>query len=101
MSLATLIISCLLLYSTSKYFPSNSPLRFEKSRKEIIIISIFLLFISFWALTNHYDAITSVVIWLAALMTILSSVILTIKLNIKWLYVWGSLCVLSLIIDSM
>ena len=99
MALTVLIIACFLLYSTSRYFTGPSPLRLVGARKTVTIISILLLVISFWLLALDYDTTTTIFIWIISLMTILSSIILTIKLTINWLYVWVGICGVLLMLD--
>ena len=101
MALTALTLSCLLLYSTSKYFPLREDLQKKISAlKNVIIgVAIVLLLLSLWWFTFEFDGTTAFVIWLTALMTILSALILTVKLSLRWLYCWAVLCVLFMVID--
>lgn len=101
MALTLLTISCLLFYSTSKYFPLSADLQKKISdiKNWIIGAAIVLMLLSLWSFTFEFDGVTAFVIWLTAVMTILSALILTVKLNTRWLYCWAVLCVLFIIID--
>ncbi|MEM8967048.1 MAG: hypothetical protein AAGE93_11570 [Bacteroidota bacterium] len=101
MGLTILTLACLLLYVTSKYFPVVGGIQASviKHKSRVLLIGILLLVISLIAFSQHYDVLTTFIVWLTALMTILSALILTIKISLKWLYGWGALCVLFLIID--
>ena len=101
MALTSLTIACLLFYSTSRYFPLSEDLQKNVSvvKNWILSTAVVLLLLSLWWFTFEFDGVTAFVIWLTAVMTILSALILTVKLNIRWLYCWAVLCVLFIIID--
>ncbi len=101
MALTLLIIACFLLYLPSRYFPvsENIHMKIGKQRIKIMSGAVMLLMLSLTAFTWTYDGLTAFTVWLIALMTTLSALILTVKLNPKWLYGWGALCVLFVITD--
>lgn len=99
MALAILIISSFLFYSTSKYFDAFGSKRTGKYRNWVIIIASVFSLLSIWLFASSYNLVTSIVIWSIAFMTVLSALIITVKLNKKWIYAWGSIVVLSIIID--
>ena len=101
MALSVLILSCFLFYLSSKYFPLGEEyVKVLRSKRVTINIgATILLAVSLWMFRFDFDAVTAFVIWLTALMTILSAIILTVKLSVKWLYAWGVLCVFLLLLD--
>ncbi|WKN42995.1 hypothetical protein [Tunicatimonas pelagia] len=103
MELTILVLSCLLFYAPSRYFPVDSILRVNiaQYRKVMLIGATLLLLVSFASFYQTYDGFTAFAIWLTAGTTILSALILTVKLDLRWLYGWGMLCVLFLITDPM
>ena len=68
-------------------------------KPKILVIATLLLFISLVIFQRDFSGVTAWVIWLTALMTLLSALILTVKLHINWLYGWVGLCIIFLIID--
>ncbi|MEM0939212.1 MAG: hypothetical protein AAF600_04735 [Bacteroidota bacterium] len=99
MALAILTIACLLLYATSKYFPKQEIKWIDQNKKTILWTATALAILSLIILNLANDFGTSLVFWMIAFMTILSAVILSVKMNIKWIWVWGGLCVIFLLID--
>jgi len=99
MALALLIVSCFLIYSTSRYFPEG---RFSWIKKHKITTQLTagaICLVSLYLVSVSYDFTTALMIWMIALMTLLSSMILSVKMNQKWLWVWGGLCLLFIMID--
>ncbi|MEM8892923.1 MAG: hypothetical protein AAGC88_00005, partial [Bacteroidota bacterium] len=66
---------------------------------KVLSLASAISFFSLYLFTFSYDLATAIIIWLVALMTLLSSVILSVKLNPKWIWVWGALCLMFVIID--
>ena len=99
MALAILTISCLLFYSTSKYFPLQEIKWLSINRNLSIWIASALSLLSLALFTISLDFTTSLIFWMIALMTVLSAIILSVKMNVKWIWVWGGLCLLFVIID--
>ena len=99
MALTLLTISCVLFYSTSKYFPKHGVKGVEGKEKWIRIVASTFSFLSLYFFTYSYDLSTSLVFWMVAFLTLLSSIILSIKMNVRWIWVWGSLCVFFILID--
>jgi len=88
---------------TSKYFPldENSRLSIKKSKTEITLVAVGLLCTSLYFFSRNYAIATALVIWIFAFVAILSTLIITMKFNVKWIYVWGILCILFLTIDFL
>ena len=103
MALTILTLSCFLFYLTSKYFPSDQKIRSMtvKHKTKIMVIAVLMLFISLVTFYKDFTGVTAWVMWLTALMTILSALILTVKFHIKWLYGWLGLCIIFLIFDFL
>lgn len=99
MALTILIIACFLLYSTSKYFPKQGIKLIDENKKLVLGIASALAIVSLFVFNTNNDFATSLVFWMIAFMTILSSIILSIKLNFKWIWVWGSICLIFLLVD--
>ncbi|MEM7509491.1 MAG: hypothetical protein AAF388_01080 [Bacteroidota bacterium] len=99
MALAILTIACFLLYATSKYFPVADVHYVKEHKTKIILLASAISFLSLFVFSNSYGFETALMIWLVAFMTLLSAIILSVKMNIKWVWVWGGLCVLFILID--
>ena len=99
MALAILIVSCVVLYSTSKYSPIRRVLLIEKDKKLTITVACVILLLSFFFFSTYYDFTTALVVWLISFMTILSAVVLSIKMNVKWIWIWGGFCILMILVD--
>ncbi|MEM9981923.1 MAG: hypothetical protein AAF734_05465 [Bacteroidota bacterium] len=99
MALTVLILACLLSYTTSRYFPKHNVTWVKENRVIVQVLANGLLLLSLWLLTFDYNGAAAFIIWLIAWMTVLSALILTTKLSLKWLYLWGMVSVLLLIID--
>lgn len=101
MAVSMLIVSCFLFYLTSKHFPLP-----EKKLKKIAtqklnlnILAMVLAVTSLMLFLVQFNWVTMLVMWLTTLTTSLSGVILSIKLNIMWVYLWSLLALLFLAID--
>jgi len=99
MALAILIVACLLLYATSKYFPKQGVPWVDNNKKAILWIASVLSVFSLIIFTFSNDFGTSLVFWMVAFMTLLSAIILSVKMNEKWIWVWGGLCLFFILID--
>ncbi|MEM9142106.1 MAG: hypothetical protein AAGA86_03910 [Bacteroidota bacterium] len=98
MALSILTLGCLLGYGTSKYFPLEIGLLKRHKIKVLLVASIFLLF-SGYLFTFWYDGISAWAIWSVAVMTVLSCIILSIKMNTKWIWAWVTAPILFLILE--
>lgn len=99
MALAVLTLSCFLFYATSKYFPITE-IPFVKDHKTtIILLASAISLLSLYLFTWSYDFATALIIWIIAFMTLLSAMILSIKMNIKWIWIWGGLSILFILTD--
>ena len=99
MALAILTFSCFLLYATSKYFPKQGIKLVDQHKKAVILMASALSLCSLFLFTFWYDFATALVCWIIAFMTLLSAIILSIKLNYKWIWVWGGLSLIFILID--
>ncbi|MEM6522755.1 MAG: hypothetical protein AAGF85_04985 [Bacteroidota bacterium] len=99
MALAALTIACLLFYMTSKYFPIENNEVITKQKWLIFSVASATAFLSLYIFTSSYGFATAFVIWLIAFMTFLSAIVLSVKMNIKWLWVWTGLALTLLVID--
>ncbi|MEM7106752.1 MAG: hypothetical protein AAF519_00905 [Bacteroidota bacterium] len=99
MALAALTIACLLLYMTSKYFPIENIEVIVKQKWVILGVATTIAFLSLYIFTVSYGFATAFVIWLIAFMTFLSAIVLSVKMNPKWLWIWTGLALTLLIID--
>lgn len=99
MALATITLACLLYYASSKYFPWYEALQLEQCKGVLVGIASAIALLAFYLFTLEYDWATALMIWSMALMTLLCAVILSIKLNDKWIWAWGALGILFLVIE--
>ena len=99
MALAILTIACFLLYATSKYFPVADVPYVKEHKTKILLLASAISLLSLFVFSNSYDFETALMIWLVAFMTLLSAIVLSVKMNTKWVWVWGGLCVLFILID--
>lgn len=98
MALAILVISCFSFYSTSKYFPEYG-IRTGWNNKASLFIASALALLSLVLFNLSYDFATALIFWMLAFMAILSAVILSIKMNAKWVWIWGLFCILMILVD--
>jgi len=99
MALATLTLSCFMFYVTSKYFPKQGIRVIDDYKKQALLIASAFSFVSLALFTSTYDFATAFVVWLIAWITLFSAIILSIKMNFKWVWVWGSMCIIFILID--
>lgn len=100
MALAALLISCFLFYASSKFFPIAYWSEFLKPYKTIAnAAAAALAFLSLFLLTYPFEFPTALLVWMTALMTLLSAVILSVKINTQWLWFWGVIGLLFILID--
>ena len=99
MALTVLIIACFLFYLPSKYFPLkvNKPLAIPK--RIINSIASVGALLSLFIFTFSFDFPTALIIWLTAFMTLLSAIIISLKVSKQWVWVWGVVSLLFIIID--
>ncbi|MEL6719289.1 MAG: hypothetical protein AAFP82_11280 [Bacteroidota bacterium] len=98
MALSILLLACFLFYGTSKYFPIQYDFVKDHKTKLLILASVVSL-LSLYLFTSSFDFATALMIWILASMTLLSAVILSVKMNTKWLWLWGFVALLFIIID--
>lgn len=98
MALSILTIACLLLYASSKYFPLEIGV-VQKYKVKVLFLASLLLLVSGYLFTFWYDGISSWAIWSVAVMTVLSCIVLSIRMNTKWLLVWCLAPIIFLIIE--
>jgi len=101
MALAVLTLACFLFYATSRYFPKAGLKRIKDNKRGMLIAASVLSILSLILFTLTYDFATSLVMWMVALMTVLSAIILSLKLNFRWVWIWGGLCLVFILIDIL
>ena len=99
MALAALTVACLLFYMTSKYFPIENNAVITKQKWLILTVASAIAFLSLYIFTTSYGFATAFVIWLIAFMTFLSAIVISVKINMKCLWIWTVLALTLLIID--
>ncbi|MEL6562262.1 MAG: hypothetical protein AAFQ94_29085 [Bacteroidota bacterium] len=99
MALAILTIACFLFYTTSKYFPRQDLKIFRQNKKYTLLIAGALLLFSLVIFTFTSDFATSLVTWMVSFMMVMSAMILSVKLNFRWVWLWGAVSVLFILID--
>lgn len=99
MALATLTLACLLLYATSKYFPIRKIKVIDDHRTKVILLAGAISLFSLYLFSRSFDFSTALMVWTVAFMTLLSAVILSVKMNAHSIWVWGGLCFLFILIE--
>lgn len=99
MALAILTLACFMFYATSKYFPKQDLPQVKAYKVQLLVLASAISILSLYLFTKSSDFSTALMIWLVAFMTILSAVIISVKINFKWIWAWGIFCILSLLID--
>lgn len=65
------------------------------------MIASVLALLSLFMFTYSYDFATSLVFWIIAFMTLLSAMILSLKMTLKSVWVWGGLCLTFILVDFL
>ncbi|MEM9859477.1 MAG: hypothetical protein AAF843_19140 [Bacteroidota bacterium] len=99
MALATLTIACLLFYTTSEYSPIGNNTVIAKQKWVILSVASAIAFLSFYIFIVSHGFATAIVIWTIAFMTLLSSIIVSVKMNPKWLWLWTVFCIFIMLLD--
>jgi len=101
MALTILTIACFLLYATSKYFPRQD-LTWLKDRRQVFVwIGSAASLLSLYLFTWSYDFATALMVWMITFATLLSAIVLSVKMNTRWIWVWGGFCLLFVLIDLL
>ncbi|MEL6673060.1 MAG: hypothetical protein AAFR61_12740 [Bacteroidota bacterium] len=101
MALALMILACFSFYGTSRYFPHQEFPGLLERKQLLFILASVMSISSLFLFTRNFDGVTGFFVWLVAFMTILSAVIPTVKMNIKWSWAWGAICVGAMIVDFL
>ncbi|MEM6763809.1 MAG: hypothetical protein AAF824_15790 [Bacteroidota bacterium] len=101
MALAVLIVACILLYATSRYFPVQDIQLVRKHKNIILVLASAISLLSLYIFSTSFRFETALMIWLVAFMTLLSAVILSVKMSIKWIWMWAGLCILFILWDIL
>lgn len=99
MALAVLTIACMLFYASSKYFPFQDIPIVTKRKIGSIGLASAISLLSLLLFTRSLGFATALMVWMTAFMALLSAIILSVKMNRKWIWVWGVLSVLFILID--
>ena len=99
MALAVLTFACFLYYLTSKYFPIQGIVLVKDHKTKIVLLASAISLCSLYLFSRSFDFATALMIWMIAFMTLLSAMILSVKMNHKWIWLWGGLCLLFILID--
>lgn len=101
MALAVLTIACLLFYASSRYFPRQDIKLIANNKIAVLLAASAISIVSLVLFMVNNDFATSLVYWMIALMTLLSAIVLSVKLNFNWVWIWAGLCILFIIIDTV
>ncbi|MEM9328276.1 MAG: hypothetical protein AAGA85_21590 [Bacteroidota bacterium] len=101
MALTVLTIACFLLYATSKYFPMQGMSWIDRRKGLWVGIGSAMVLLSLYLFTLSYDFATALMFWMIAFMTLLSAIVVSVKLNYKSIWVWGGVCLLFVLIDLL
>lgn len=101
MYITLIVLASLAFYLPSKYFPRIPLANWEPHQNPRLyrFAGLVLLVAALWSLSLRYDGPTGLVVWLCLIMLILPALVMTLTLGWKWLYGWGTLVLLSLLID--
>ncbi|MEM6264654.1 MAG: hypothetical protein AAGI38_19235 [Bacteroidota bacterium] len=102
MAVALTFLASLLLYGTSRYFPEelswvHKPL--TKYDSLAVLMGTALLFLSLWFFAQEYRMLTACVIWAVVVATVLSSLVISVKISPKSLFIWSGFAVVIAIVD--
>ena len=84
---------------TSKYFPVSKIEVVRKNTIKTLFVASAVLILSLYLFSIEFSFITAFVVWLIAFMTLMSLIVLSIKMNDKWIWGWSLFSISSLIID--
>ncbi len=101
MALTLLILASILFYSTSRYFPLEQLKMTGQFRAIAILVAAAICFMSLYLFSISYDLTTALMIWMIAIMTLLSSVVLSVKLYPKSIWAWGTISMFIVILDVL
>lgn len=101
MALTILTIACFLFYASSKYFPDHGIALLQWKQKTLILIASALALLSLFIMDSTDGFATAFTVWLVAFMTLLSAVIISIKLSLKWTWVWAGVCLVFILTDLL
>lgn len=99
MALTILTLSCFLYYASSRYFPEHSIALLKGKQKALISIASVMALISLFLMSSADGFATGFTVWLIAFMTLLSAVIISIKLSFSWTWFWGGVCLVFILTD--
>ena len=99
MALAVLILACFMFYGTSRYFPRQDISLLKEHKTSIMVLAGAISLLSLYLFSHRFDGATALLVWLTAFMTLLSAIILSVKMNVNWGWAWGGVCVLSILFD--
>jgi len=90
MAISLIITACFLLYLPSKYFPAL-PVQYQfiTLRQVPLRLAALVLWLgAYWLFTYSYDGITAGILVAVFSMLILSVMVISVRFNAKWLYLW-------------
>lgn len=100
MALLLLLIASYLFYRTSKYFPVRSmKYKIKLSKNQLKSIAALMVLAVWWFLYLEYGAFSAVIYLLFAMGTLMSALVISLKLSPKWNYVWAAIGILFLLVD--
>ena len=102
MVLLILLLASYLYYMGSKYFPGSSmKSRLKLTKYQLNSVASLLVLVAWWLLYLEYEVLTAFIYLLFAIGTLLSALVITLKLSMKWNYVWAAIGLLSLLVDFL
>lgn len=99
MALTILTLACFLYYASSRYFPEHNIALLKDKQKILILVASALALISLFIMSSTDGFATGFTVWLIASMTLLSAVIISIKLSFSWTWFWGGVCFVFILTD--
>lgn len=100
MVLLLLLVASYLYYMGSKYFPVSSVRsKIKLTKYQLISVASLLVLAAWWHLYLEYEAFTAIVYLLIAMGTLMSALMISLKLSPRWNYIWAAIGILFLIVD--
>lgn len=102
MAILTTCLLSFLLYGTSKYFPESLATIQENLKKRKLltrITALILMILAIWFFSFSFDFVTAIVVFATTFMLVLSSLIISLKLNPQSWIAWLVICLGAIFIN--
>ncbi|WP_192348770.1 hypothetical protein [Algoriphagus sp. Y33] len=73
--------------------------KIKSGKNQLKSVASLMVLVAWWFLYLEYEAFSAIVYLLFAIGTLMSALVITLKLSPKWNYVWAAIGILFLIVD--